>query len=242
MRSRTESARLRIHDSLTRGFEEKYGCSSNQSNGSHPAALGPSEVQDFDALVDAVMADCASTTIHADPQLCRRFVEQRLHLELLELQEAQEDEAEKHIQPFNEQEVRMQRYARALERQKDAEDAERERWRAWCREHPQDPPPRHVSAMKSEVQRQQRKLERLGRKLTQPYLEEAAAEAARKQKMDDSLTPRRIEASWKTKGGQVTTEGRSPRSSTPPRSSRTTPSPSAPARGAQMSRRVRFST
>jgi hypothetical protein len=197
---RSENARLQMHDTLTRNLSERYfensSSSSSSSSTSQPEIR---ELQDFDNLVNLVLEQCAEDTRFADPAICRRFVEQRLHLELLELQDKLEDEAERHIEPFNEQEELRKQYCLSEERRKDAEDAENARWRQWCEENPQKPPPRHVSAVQNEVDRQQKRLERLERKLTQSYLEEerAAQAAARNARLAAEPPVRRIEAPWK---------------------------------------------
>lgn len=213
--TRSERARLLAHEILSRNLSECYGegsgtasssahypdlsaeCysknTSTVSGTSHPASDG--DVQQFDALVNQVLAQSADDIRFADPALCRKFVEQRLHLELLEIQDRLEDEAERHIQPYNEQEERRKRYYQAEERRKDAKDAENERWRQWCKDHPQEPPPRHVSAMQNAAARQQKRLERLERKLASSRGTTTGIDSAARG--EDETPVRRVEAPWK---------------------------------------------
>ena len=119
----SENTRLKAHATLTRNLSERYGESSS-SNGRAGSDAGDEatmrELQDFDALVNQVLEQCVDDTRFADPALCRNFVEQRLRLELLELQDKHEEEAESHIAPYDEQEERRKQYCLAEERRKDA--------------------------------------------------------------------------------------------------------------------------
>ena len=137
---------------------------------------------------------CFTPMLHS-----RRFVEERLRLELMEKIENEKDQAEQHIQPYDAQEARRRQYCLSEERRKDHEDLEAARWAQWCRDHPQDPPPRYVSAMQNEVRRQERRLQRLERAITRPYAELAAEEAALRaaHQQEPASAVRRIEVPWK---------------------------------------------
>ena len=207
--ARDEQARIQAQLSFTRSMSAHYSSEQVQysldchsphelgSSSSSMANIPPEELGAFDALVDSILKESDVAQHVSDPTGCRRFVETRLYMSLLEAQEDAGDEQEAHIRPFDAQAARRRRYCIEEERRKDAEDEAAAQWQEWCKLHPQNPPPRRLAAARGEVQRQNRRLRRLEAEITKPHLEREAEMRARSAKKAEEPWVRRVQVPWK---------------------------------------------